>query len=67
MFATARIAAMTPLRAPVRIHGVRRLRRPRTLAAAAVLVALAALTAGGPLVVVSTAPDDAVGAPAAVR
>ncbi len=66
MFATRRLATMTPLRTPVRVREGRRIRRPRTLAAAAVLVALAALTAGGPLVVISTGPADQ-GAPAAIR
>ena len=67
MLATSRLATTTPLRTPARIHGARRMRRPRTLAAAAVLVALAALTAGGPLVVVSTAPAAQAGAPTAIR
>jgi hypothetical protein len=68
MFTQLRLETAVPALALNRAARTRRILRPRTLLAATLLIALFALTAGGPLFVVSGAPSlDLVGAAAAIR
>jgi hypothetical protein len=68
MFTQLRLETAVPALIVDRAERTLRIPRPRTLLAAVLLVALFALTAGGPLFVVSGAPSlDLVGAAATIR